>query len=176
MKQLKQAGTLLIIGIIVILVREYEWRQKISTPPQIQGEARLVRVVDGDTFVVDVEGKEHKARIIGIDTPESVKPNTPVECFAREATEKLQELLSRSEMLRISSDPTQDTRDNYGRLLIHVFVDNLNIGEEMIAGGYAYEYTYREPYLYQHEYKNAERTARVNERGLWSPDTCNGKT
>jgi len=190
MKKLKKALVLLAFGIAVILIREWQMKQLKNQSPQISGTAKLVRVVDGDTIVVrmekgdedkvNAEGREgglgQKIRIIGIDTPESVKPNTPVECFANEATAHISELLNAAGKLKIETDPTQDTRDNYGRLLAHVFVDDMNIGQQLIADGYAYEYTYREPYIYQSEYKAAEKFARANNLGLWSPDTCNGES
>ena len=176
MKELKQAGILLIVGIIIILAREYEFKHRASASPEIQGQAELIRVIDGDTIVVNIDGKEEKIRIIGIDTPESVKPNTPVECFAQEATQEITDFLAKPGILSISTDPTQDSRDNYGRLLAHVFMNEINIGEHMIRDGYAYEYTYRDPYIYQLEYRAAEKEARINKRGLWSADSCNGKT
>lgn len=175
MNQLKKAGIMLILGVIIILVREYEWKQKISQAPEISGNAELIRVVDGDTVVVRLDGEDEKVRIIGINTPESVKPNSPVECFGKEASAHITELFDTPGELRIETDPTQDTRDRNGRLLAHIFIDNLNIAQQMIADGYGYEYTYRVPYIYQYEYRNAEKEARNNNRGLWSPDTCNGQ-
>lgn len=175
MNQLKKIGILLIIGIIIILARQYEWKRTIQAPPDIAGQATLVRVVDGDTLIVDLDGVEERIRIIGIDTPESVKPNTPVQCFAKEATAHLTEILGQNEILTIETDPTQDTRDTYDRMLAHVFIGKENIAEVMIADGYAYEYTYDKPYIYQNKYKNAQSEARSAERGLWSPDTCSGQ-
>jgi len=175
MKQFKKAGILIIFGVLIILVREYEWKEKISQTPEIWGQAELVRVVDGDTVVVNLAGKEEKIRIIGINTPESVKPHSPVECFGKEAAEHITELLSQKKVLKIETDPTQDTRDRHGRLLAHIFIDEVNIAEHMISDGYAYEYTYRDPYIYQTQYKDVENQARRLEKGLWSPKTCNGK-
>ena len=51
--------------------------------------ATVVRVVDGDTIVADVDGRQERVRFIGIDTPESVKPRSPVECFGKEASEQI---------------------------------------------------------------------------------------
>lgn len=175
MNQLKKAGILLLVGISVILIREYEWKQTIATPPELMGNAELVRVVDGDTLVVRLNGAQEKVRILGINTPESVKPNSPVECFGKESSAHIRELLSNTHTLEIATDPTQDTRDRNGRLLAHVFAGDINIAQQMISDGYGYEYTYRIPYIYQSEYKTAEQEARNNDRGLWSPETCNGK-
>lgn len=174
-KQLQKIFLALVIGIIIIFIRHYEWKQIIQTPPEIFGVVTLVRIVDGDTLVVDLAGQEERVRIIGIDTPESVKPNSPVECFAHEASEHTKGLLEATGELVIETDPTQDTRDRNGRLLAHVFADGVNIGEQLIRDGYAYEYTYRDPYVYQRAYQQAQREAREVGRGLWSPETCNGQ-
>jgi micrococcal nuclease len=175
MNQLKKAGIPLVLGVIIILVRAYEAKQTIPQTPEISGNAELIRVVDGDTLVVAVNGKEEKIRIIGINTPESVQPNSPIECFGEEARDHMNDLLSDAIILRITTDPTQDTRDRYRRLLAHIFIGDMNIAEQMIIDGYAYEYTYRAAYIYQLEYKKAEKEAQNNGRGLWSPETCNGK-
>ncbi len=175
MNQLKKAGIILVLGIIIILVRNYELQQSHEIAENSREHAELVRVVDGDTIVVRVAGNEEKIRIIGINTPESVKTNSPVECFGKEAGEHISDLLEQSGTLRIETDPTQDTRDSYGRLLAHVFIDDVNIGNQMVFDGYAYEFTYREPYIYQSDYRNAQTDARNNNRGLWSPETCNGQ-
>lgn len=175
MKHLKKAGILLLLGIIIILLQNYDSQRNIEISQDSQLNAELVRVVDGDTVIVSINNKDERVRIIGINTPESVKPNSPVECFGKEASAHITELLNQSGSLRIETDPTQDTRDRNGRLLAHVFSGDVNIAQQMIADGYAYEYTYRVPYIYQSEYRSAEKDARENERGLWSSDTCNGQ-
>jgi|AntAceMinimDraft_6_1070360.scaffolds.fasta_scaffold07959_2 micrococcal nuclease len=175
MKHLRKPFLILVIGIFIILVREYEWNQIINTPPEITGNAELIRIVDGDTLIVRLNGIDERVRIIGIDTPESVKPNSPVECFASETSDHMKQLLNNINSVRVETDPTQDTRDRYGRLLAHIFVGNVNIGNQMVYDGYAYEYTYREPYLYQREYRKAQRAARSAKNGLWAEETCSGK-
>ena len=175
MKHLKKALIILVLGIVIILARNYETKQSIKISQNSSTNAELIRVVDGDTIIARVNNIEERIRIIGINTPESVRPNSPVECFGRESSEYISQLFSNDNKLRIKSDPTQDARDRNGRLLAHVFLNNINIAQQMIMDGYGYEYTYREPYIYQSEYKNAERIARENNRGLWSPETCNGQ-
>lgn len=175
MNHLKKAGIILVLGITIILVRNYESRRNIEISQDSQLNAELVRVVDGDTIIVSIDNNDERVRIIGINTPESVKPNSPVECFGKESSAHITNLLNQSGNLRIETDPTQDTRDRNGRLLAHVFVGDVNIAQQMIADGYGYEYTYRVPYIYQSEYRSAEKDARENKRGLWSPDTCNGQ-
>lgn len=136
----------------------------------------VVSVVDGDTLKLSINGTTETMRLIGMDTPETVDPRKPVQCFGKEASSKAKELLS-GRSVRIEEDASQGTRDKYGRLLGYVFRDDgLFYNKHMIEQGYAHEYTYNLPYKYQAEFKAAEKSARENQRGLWSPDTCNGDT
>ncbi len=136
----------------------------------------VTHVVDGDTIDVDLNGKSERIRLIGIDTPETVDPRKPVQCFGREASNKTKGMLS-GKQVRLEADPTQDDRDKYGRLLRYVFLeDGTNYNEWLVAQGYAHEYTYNIPYKYQAEFKDAEHKARDSDKGLWSPNTCNGIT
>ena len=77
-----------------------------------------MRVVDGDTIHVEVDGRREKVRYIGVDTPESVKPGTPVECFAKRAS-AFNRHLSRAQRVRLV--PDAEHRDRYGRLLAYVY-------------------------------------------------------
>ncbi|HET8575010.1 MAG TPA: thermonuclease family protein [Candidatus Paceibacterota bacterium] len=136
----------------------------------------VTKVVDGDTIKIDLNGKEETLRLIGMDTPETVDPRKPVQCFGREASNEAKALLT-GRKVRIAADPTQDIRDKYGRLLVYVWRDDgLFYNQYMIEQGYAHEYTYYVPYEYQADFKQAEQDARENERGLWSPSTCDGNT
>ncbi len=136
----------------------------------------VTHVVDGDTIDVDIDGKTERIRLIGIDTPETVDPRKPVQCFGKEASNKTKEMLS-GKQVRLEADPTQDDRDKYGRLLRYVFLeDGTNYNQWLVVQGYAHEYTYDIPYKYQAEFKAAERQAQNLNRGLWSAKTCNGIT
>ncbi len=136
----------------------------------------VTRVVDGDTLKVSINGKEETLRLIGIDTPETVDPRKPVQCFGKEASERAKELLS-GQRVRIETDSTQGERDKYGRLLAYVYrEDGLFYNKVMIEEGYAHEYTYDMPYTYQAEFRLAQKSAEASGTGLWSPDTCSGNT
>jgi micrococcal nuclease len=136
----------------------------------------VVRVVDGDTLVVNIDGKEETLRLIGIDTPETVDPRKAVQCFGLEASNKAKDILS-GKKISLENDPTQGDRDKYERLLRYVFLeDGTNFNLYMIKEGYAYEYTYNTPYKYQTEFKGAQKSAQENQKGLWSSNTCNGET
>jgi micrococcal nuclease len=131
-------------------------------------------VVDGDTIRVDVGGREESIRIIGINTPE-IDPRRTVQCFGREASAKTHELLD-GKRVRLVADPTQGDRDTYSRLLRYVDrEDGLDVGLELIRGGFAHEFTYDLPYLRQAPYRAAEASARRQAIGFWGP-TCGGNT
>ena len=133
---------------------------------------KVTSVVDGDTIKVSIDGKIESIRLIGIDTPETVDPRKPVQCFGLEASNKAKEVLTNKKVL-LESDSTQDDRDKYNRLLRYVFLeDGSNFNKMMIAEGYAHEYTYNSPYKYQAEFKQAEKEARENKKGLWADNVC----
>lgn len=136
----------------------------------------VVSVVDGDTVKLSIDGTTQTIRLIGLDTPETVDPRKPVQCFGKEASNKAKELLT-GRSVRLEVDASQGTLDKYGRTLGYIFRDDgLFYNKHMIEQGFAHEYTYNIPYKYQSEFKAAEKSARENQRGLWSPDTCNGDT
>lgn len=136
----------------------------------------VVSVVDGDTLKLNIDGTTQTVRLIGMDTPETVDPRKPVQCFGQEASNKAKELLT-GRSVRIEKDASQGDLDKYGCLLVYVFRDDgLFYNKYMIEQGFAHEYTYNTPYKYQAEFKAAEKSARENQTGLWSPNTCNGDT
>lgn len=143
-----------------------------SSSPSATTNATVVRVVDGDTIVVSIDGTEQKVRLIGIDTPETVDPRKTVQCFGKEASAHTHALLD-GQTVRLEADPTQDSHDKYGRLLRYVYLsDGTFINKSLVRDGYAHEYTYRVPYTYQKEFKQAQVEARTEKRGLWADDAC----
>jgi micrococcal nuclease len=136
------------------------------------GLFEVIKVVDGDTIKVNINGEEKTDRLIGINTPEVVDPRKTVECFGREASAKAKEILE-NKKVKLESDFSQDNYDRYGRLLRYVYLeDGLFFNEWMIENGYAFEYTYELPYQYQTEFKNAQRFAQDNKMGLWADGVC----
>jgi micrococcal nuclease len=131
----------------------------------------FMRVVDGDTIVVGVDGSTEYVRLIGIDTAEMNDPGGP-QCYAEQATAHLRDLLSTGTVV-LTFDATQGMRDKYGRLLAYVELPNgTDLNETMLRDGYAQEYTYNAPYVRQAAYKAAEADAMDHERGLWAPSAC----
>jgi micrococcal nuclease len=133
------------------------------------------RVVDGDTIKVKINDTVETVRLIGINTPETVDPRRTVECFGKEASSRMKELLD-GEIVRLEYDASQNYRDTYDRILAYVYLeDGQMVNRKMIAEGYAYEYTYMTPYLYQDEFRKLQQLAKSSGRGLWSENTCNGE-
>jgi endonuclease YncB( thermonuclease family) len=136
----------------------------------------ITGVVDGDTVKVNINGTVETLRLIGLDTPETVDPRKPVQCFGKEASNKAKELLI-GKKVRIEKDPTQGEKDKYNRTLAYIYLESgIFYNKYMIEQGYAHEYTYNTPYKYQAEFKQAQKTAEANKVGLWSPNTCDGVT
>lgn len=135
----------------------------------------VIKVVDGDTIKVEMNGVTETIRLIGANTPESVDPRREVQCFGLEASKKTKDILM-NKKIRLELDATQDFRDKYGRLLAYVFLeDGTNLNKRLIEEGYAYEYTYKLPYKYQNEFKVAQKYAESNKLGLWADGACEGK-
>jgi len=136
----------------------------------------VTKVVDGDTLSINKDGKEVTIRLIGLDTPETVHPSKPVECFGIEASNKAKQYLS-GKKVTIELDPTQGELDKYGRLLAYVYLqDGTLFNKLMIAEGYGHEYTYGTPYKYQDDFNKAEDQARINKKGLWADGVCENTT
>ena len=146
---------------------------KISNIATSSSTFPVLHVVDGDTFLVSMNGVKETIRLIGIDTPEVVDLRRPVQCFGREASNKAKELLT-GKTVTLTNDPTQGERDKYNRLLRYAFLDDgTNLNEFMIKEGYAHEYTYQSnPYAFQTEFKAAETYAREHKKGLWADGVC----
>jgi len=144
----------------------------IATSTKNETLYKVTKVVDGDTIKIEIGGKIETVRLIGADTPEVVDPRKPVQCFGREASAKTKEWLTGREV-KIETDSTQGERDKYGRLLLYIYRDDgLFINKELIAQGYAHEYTYDIPYKFQKEFKVAEKSAREAGNGLWAKNAC----
>lgn len=138
-------------------------------------EAMVVNVVDGDTIDVELNGRRERVRLIGVDTPEVVAPGRPVMCYGREASDQASAILLGQTVL-LEEDPSQDSRDTFGRMLRYIWLpDGRMANLELIAGGFAFEYTFREAYAYQADFRAAEATARNEDRGLWAPEACAGQ-
>lgn len=131
-------------------------------------EARVTRVVDGDTLKVTIGGRVETVRLIGVDTPETVHPTKPVERFGKEASAFTRRAAG-GRTVRLESDPANTDRDRYGRLLRYVFLpDGTHLNAAIIAQGYGHAYT-RFPFARMEEFRALEKQAREAGLGLWGP-------
>lgn len=161
--------SLIIIAIVMYFSTQSSSTDKHSldiTKAKTATESQVIRIVDGDTIIVALNHKPETIRLLGINTPETVKPNWPVECYGPEASAHAKELLT-DKIVRLESDPSQDDRDKYHRLLRYVFLNNTNFNESLVRDGYAHEYTFHVPYEYQKQFKADQKLAKKNKVGLW---------
>jgi micrococcal nuclease len=136
-----------------------------SRPPSSQ--AVVERVVDGDTIVVRLDGREDRVRYIGIDTPESVKPGVHVQCYAKTASHENEKLVA-GRTVKLVVD--REERDRYGRLLAYVYRadDGLFVNAALVQGGYARTLTIAPNTAHEAEFAHLATQARAAGRGLWS--------
>jgi micrococcal nuclease len=132
------------------------------------GVATVAKVVDGDTIRVRITGREERVRLVGIDTPESVQPGTPVQCFALAASARTKALLPKGTEVRLVRDVEE--RDHYGRLLAYVYRvrDDLFVNLALAREGFAVALTVPPNVAHADEFVAAAREARENGRGLWA--------
>jgi micrococcal nuclease len=111
-----------------------------------------------------------------MNSPESVDPRRPTECYGKEAKNYMIELLQ-DKKVRLQLDALKPERDEYGRVLAYIWrEDGLFVNQDMIERGYAYEYTYKqEKYKFQENFKSTQGKAKERAVGLWAQSTCNGK-
>jgi micrococcal nuclease len=133
-----------------------------------RANATVVRVVDGDTIVARIDGAQERVRLIGIDTPETVKPRSPVECFGKEASAHTKDLLPPGTPVRLVLDA--EARDRYGRLLAYVYraADGEFVNLALARDGYAGQATFPPNVAHVDEFRAAVAQARSAGRGLWS--------
>jgi endonuclease YncB( thermonuclease family) len=128
----------------------------------------VVRVVDGDTIVVERHGEQVKVRLIGVDTPETVHPSKPIEHYGKEAPRFTTNLL-KGESVYLLSERSHEKTDRYGRTLAYVYraPDGLFVNAEIIRQGYGHAYT-RFPFKYMKQFRQLEQFAGNAGKGLWA--------
>jgi micrococcal nuclease len=130
------------------------------------GRAQVVRVVDGDTIRVRLDGRTERVRYIGVDTPESVKPGTPVQCYAKRAAAANAALVA-GRSVRLVGDV--ERRDRYGRLLAYVYrePDGAFVNAQLVREGYARTLAIAPNVAHARQFAELAQTARRGGRGLW---------
>jgi micrococcal nuclease len=130
---------------------------------------RITRVVDGDTVDATRGRRTLTLRLIGIDTPETVHPTEPIECFGPQATAFASRRLL-GEQVALEFDPSQGRLDYYDRTLAYVWTTSgtpRQFNRAAVRGGYALEYTYDDAYLWQREFLRAQAAAVAQRLGVW---------
>jgi micrococcal nuclease len=160
------------LGAMAYLVATLLGGDRPGGAPATPGAVRVVEVVDGDTIDVEVAGSTEHVRLIGIDTPETKDPRTPVECFGAEASARTAELLPPGTEVRLVSDVEE--RDRYDRLLAYVYRadDGLFVNLALAREGYADQLTIAPNVAHTAELRSAISEARREQRGLWP--ACGG--
>jgi micrococcal nuclease len=130
-------------------------------------------VIDGDTLVARLaDSSEITVRLIGIDTPETVKPGTPVECGGQQASDAMKQL-AEGQQVNLVSDPTQDAVDRFGRSLFYVDrIDGVDVAEEMLRAGWANVFVFDQDFQRLSRYRAARTEARDADAGAWG--LCDG--
>lgn len=132
----------------------------------------IVHYVDGDTITVNMNGTNETIRFIGIDTPETHKPNTPVQCYGPAAAAYTKNRITAAgSKVRLVSDSLSTNRDRYNRLLRYVYLpDGTDLNEQLVTNGYAFYYPYF-PFSKKDEFNKAEQQAMATKKGLWGACT-----
>lgn len=139
----------------------------IEAPAITPGFYKVTHITDGDTIEVDMAGTTEKIRMIGVDTPETKKPNAPVQCFGPEASEFTKKTLT-GKSVRLEADPTNDNRDRYGRLLRYVYLQDGSLyQEQLISYGYSFAYT-TFPFQKAETFTKLQFQAQQAKVGLWT--------
>lgn len=135
--------------------------------PSTPGRATVLEVIDGDTVLVDIDGRDEMVRLLGVDTPETVHPDRPVECFGPEASTYTAELLPPGTMVDLERDI--EARDRFDRLLAHVrrSDDGLHVNLALIEAGMAEALVIEPNLALAPELRAAAARARSDEVGLW---------
>lgn len=167
----------LLLLVVMILWRGGMFQRWAAELGVIQGQKSFVVVehtVDGDT--VDVRGKSGEqitVRMLGIDTPETVRPGVAVECGGPQASDFMKKLLPPGTKVRMVTDPTQDQKDKYGRTLAYLYPmqSQASYGEQTLRAGWAEQLWFTKGQEAS-EYQKAADLAEQKSRGVWS--LCNG--
>jgi micrococcal nuclease len=148
-----------------VLLRPWEaWDELWRDEPARTATAYVTRVVDGDTIEVQLDGAEEDVRYIGVDTPETVKPDTPVQCFGPQAS-GFNHRLVEHERVRLVFD--EERRDVYGRLLAYIYLDGRFVNAELVRRGLARTLTIPPNDHFAGRLKRLEMAAARAGRGLW---------
>jgi micrococcal nuclease len=156
-------GSLALLAILIVLLVTGGSEDSTEPVPDTT-TVQVTRVVDGDTVEVDYEGRTEDVRYIGVDTPESVKPDTPVQCYALAASHFNEHLVD-GRRVRLVFDA--ERRDDYGRLLAYVHLGDTFVNAELVRRGYARTLTIAPNTRFATLFDRLEQAAADAGKGLW---------
>jgi endonuclease YncB( thermonuclease family) len=159
-----------LISLFVWAGQQFGWfasAQKAAVTQQ-PGLYKVVRFSDGDTFTVDMNGKNETIRLVGVDTPETHDPRKKVQCYGPAASAYTKNTITAAgSEVRLAADPQSTNRDRYNRLLRYVYLpDGTLFNEKLILEGYGFYYPYF-PFTKSAEFEAAEKQAMAGNKGLW---------
>ena len=158
-----RGSVLLLLLAALVLLRPWE-ELDLGDEPPASAPAYVTRVVDGDTVEVRLDGEEEDVRYIGVDTPETVKPGAPVDCFGPQASSFNHRLVERRQVRLVFG---AERRDQYGRLLAYVYLGDRFVNAELIRRGLARTLTIPPNDRFAGQLKRLEIAAARAGRGLW---------
>ncbi|MGC1166657.1 MAG: thermonuclease family protein [Solirubrobacterales bacterium] len=156
-------SVLLLLIVAVVLLRPWEDGGSRDTGPR-SAHAYVARVVDGDTVEARIDGEIEDVRLIGVDTPETVKPEAPVECFGPEASRFTHQTLEGQQVRLVFG---VERRDVYGRLLAYVYIGRRFVNAELVRHGLARTLAIPPNTLHSALFRRLELGAARAGRGLW---------
>jgi micrococcal nuclease len=157
-------GSLLLLAqIAFVLLRPWEQVHLGGSPPR-SASAYVLRAVDGDTIEVLLDGEREDVRYIGIDTPETVKPDTPVQCFGPQAHRFNARLVTHRRVRLVFG---VERRDVYGRLLAYVYLGHRFVNAELARRGLARTLTIPPDDRFAKRFGRLQAAAARAGRGLW---------
>ncbi len=160
----RNLGSFLLLALVaVVLVRPWENLHLGEEPPR-SAVAYVVRAIDGDTIEVRLDGEAEDVRYIGVDTPETVKPGTPVQCFGPRA-HRFNARLVTGQRVRLDFDA--ERRDVYGRLLAYVHLGHRFVNAELVRRGLARTLEIAPNTSFARRFKRLQIAAARAGRGLW---------
>ena len=175
---MRAAPIILLLFAVIVITNLGSGIDAGSMIPEIKDEGRMlrgkvIRVIDGDTLEVRTAQGKEKVRMLGIDTPETVRPGVAVECGGPEASAFMKRLAEGTSVCLIT-DPTQDERDRYDRLLAYVLPSfgEVSYQQRILAAGWAEVYVYGRKFRRHAAFAKAQEKARAKGAGVWS--ACGG--
>jgi micrococcal nuclease len=162
LKAMRRVCSLILLGAALLLI--VSGCKSAATAKSGRDAVKVERVVDGDTFEVKLNGKKEKVRLIGVDTPETVKPNTPVMYYGKEASDYTKKRLQ-GRTIELEWDV--DRTDRYDRLLAYVWIGGELFNRTLVQEGYARIATYPPDVKYVDLFTKDQQQARSQGKGLW---------